>query len=124
MWARHRLLLPYTLAVLAAAVLLAPLIGVDDLASRTAIGFGVAAVAAMATTEYRVVAVTGEGRFLLNASRIRQVATSLNCRLDPDAAMLPVGGNVIATDWEVAGKRYTVAKSSEQAMHRIAATTR
>ena len=57
---------------------------------------------------------------LLQASRIRQAATRMIEKLPADVAIEPVGGTVLAADWEIAGSVYTVPRSSEQAINRIA----
>ena len=78
-----------------------------------------AAIAVAASTEYKVVAQTSDGLFLFQACRIRQAATGLLERLPSDATIKPVGGTVLAADWEVAGSVYTVPRSSERAISRI-----
>lgn len=121
MWSRHRWTVPYALVVLAGAALFTPLVGVDDWPTRIVIGLGAAAIAVTATTEYRVLAETATGLVVLRASRIRQVATEVLDRLDPDADFEQVGGTIIAADWEIGGRRYTVPRSSDEAMGRMAA---
>lgn len=120
MWNRHRWLIPYATVVLAALVWLAPLAGVDDWPTRIVIGLAGMGVAVNASSNYRVLAETDEGMFLLRASRIRQVATGGAERLASNASLEPVGGTLLATDWRVGENVYTVARSSEQAMERMA----
>jgi hypothetical protein len=120
MWTRHRWMVPYGGTVFAAVVLFAPIGGMEDWPTRIAIGAAAAGVAVTATTEYRVVAQTDDGVLLLKASKIRQVATELQEELPPDAAMEAVGGTMLAADWQVGAHRYTVSRSSEQAMNRMA----
>lgn len=115
-------MVPYSVLVFGAVVLLAPVFGIDDWPTRTVIGLATGGVAVMATSEYRVLAETEDGLVLLKASKIRQVATELRERLPDDTTMAPVGGTVLAADWDVGGHTYTVARSSEQAMNRMAAT--
>lgn len=122
MWARHRWTMPFAVVVFGAVALLAPIAGVDDWPTRVVIGAAVAAVGVAATTEYRVIARTERGLVLLTASRIRQVATSVVGWLPADVELAPVGGTLLATDWQVGDRRYTVSRSSEQAMERMAAT--
>ncbi len=121
MWTRHRWAMPFGALVLAAAVLLAPVVGIEDWPTRVVIGLAVASVAVLAATDYRVVAQTGDGIVLLRASKIRQVATGFVETLPPDAQLVQVGGTILAADWQVGDRRYTVARSSEQAMNRMAA---
>ncbi len=120
MWNRHRWFVPYAAIVLAALVWLAPIAGVDDWPTRIVIGLAGAAVAVNATSSYRVLAETEEGMFMLRASRIRQVAIGRLKKLASDVTLEPVGGTVLATDWRVGDDVYTVARSSEQAMERMA----
>lgn len=120
MWNRHRWFFPYAAVVLAVLVWLAPIAGVDDWPTRIVIGLAGAAIAVNASSSYRVLAETDEGTFLLRASRIRQVATGEPERLSSNASLEPVGGTLLATDWRVGEDVYTVARSSEQAMERMA----
>lgn len=113
-------MLPFGIAAFVGMVFVAGLAGWEDLATRVVIGLAAVAVAVTASTEYRVVAQTSDGVFLFEASRIRQAATGMIERLSPDAVIEPVGGTVLAADWAVAGSVYTVPRSSEQAMTRIA----
>ena len=122
MWARHRWMMPFAGAAFAAVALLAPIAGINEGGTRIALGLAAAGVAVMASTEYRVVAQTDGGIVLLEASKIRQVATDLRLRLEKDDPFQSVGGTVLAADWQVGEYRYTVPRSSEQAMQRMAAT--
>lgn len=119
MWTRHRWMIPYASTVFAAIALLAPIVGIEDWPTRIVIGLAGASVAVMATTEYRVLAQTADDFVLLDASRIRQVATAPRDTLDADDVLEPVGGTMLAADWQVAEHRYTVPRSSEQAMQRM-----
>lgn len=121
MWTRHRWTVPFAVTVFAAIALLAPIAGIDEWPTRTVLGLAGVGVAITASTDYRVVAQVDDGLVLLNASKIRQVATGFVQHLPPDAELVPVGGTVIATDWQVGEHRYTVPRSSEQAMNRMAA---
>lgn len=120
MWNRHRWVIPYAMVVFAALVWLAPIAGVDDWPTRTVIGLAGMAVAVNASSNYRVLAETDEGMFVLRASRIRQVAIGRLAELPFDIELEPVGGTLLATDWRVGETVYTVARSSEQAMERMA----
>lgn len=120
MWNRHRWFMAYAMVVLAALVWLAPIAGIDDWPTRIVIALAGTAIAVNASSSYRVLAETEEGMFLLRASRIRQVATGELEQLPPKASLEPVGGTLLATDWQVGEEIYTVARSSEQAMERMA----
>ncbi len=119
-WSRHRWITPFATLVFVAIVLLAPVAGVEEWPTRLVIGLAGLGVAFLATTDYRVVAETDTGIVVLKASRIRQVATEFGESLARDADLRPVGGTVLATDWLVGDHRYTVPRSSEQAMERMA----
>lgn len=122
MWTRHKWMVPYSSAVFGAVVLLAPIAGIEDWPTRIVFGLAGGAVAVMATTEYWVVAQTDDGFATLEASKIRQVARRLHSHLPRDVELAPVGGTILAADWQVGERRYTVPRSSEQAMQRMAAT--
>jgi len=118
-WKRHRLVYPFGISSFVGMLIVAEWAGWDDWATRVAIGLAAVAIAVAASTEYKVVAQTSDGLFLFQASRIRQAATGLLERLPSDATIKPVGGTVLAADWEVAGSVYTVPRSSERAISRI-----
>lgn len=120
MWTRHRWVVPFSAAVLATAVLFTPVVGIEDWPTRLVIGAGITAIAVTAATEYRVLALTDRGLALLRASKIRQVAKDVQEMLPAGVGIEPVGGTVFATDWQVGDRRFTVPRSSEQAMSRIA----
>ncbi|NND04520.1 MAG: hypothetical protein HKN91_17225 [Acidimicrobiia bacterium] len=122
MWTRHKWVWPFGSAVFAGALLFAPVFGIDDWPTRTVIGAALAAVAIMAATEYRVLAQVDSGLTLLDASKIRQVATGLKEQLPRDVELSPAGGSMLASDWQVGQVRYTVPRSSENAMTRIVAS--
>jgi hypothetical protein len=121
MWKRHKWMVPYGAFVFAAVALLAPIGGIEDWPTRVAIGAAAIAVAVTATTDYSVVALTDDGLALFKASKIRQVATELREHLPGDVDLTPVGGTLLAADWQVGKHRYTVPRSSEQAMQRMVA---
>ena len=120
MWRRHRLMFPFGIVSFLGMVVVAEWAGWDEWATRIVIGLAAVAVAVAASTDYKVVAQTTDGLCLLQASRIRQVATRMLEKLPSDVAIEPVGGTILAADWEVGGSVYTVPRSSEQAISRIA----
>ena len=87
-----------------------------------AVGLAVAAVgiAAASTTEHRVLAQTSRGLRLLRGSRIRQVAVELIGPLPDDTPIEMTGHRFVLSEWRVGDHDYTVPKSSEGAMTRIA----
>jgi hypothetical protein len=119
-WSRHRWVVPYAALVFVAITLLAPVAGLEEWPSRVVLGLAGVGIAVTATTTYRVIAETGEGIVILSSSRIRQVATALESELSPEAPIEPVGGTLLAADWRLDATVYTVARSSEQAMQRMA----
>ena len=121
-WRRHKWMMPYAATVFAAVTLLAPIGGIEDWPTRIAIGAAAVAVAVTATTDYSVVAQVDDSIVLLKASKIRQVATELREHLPRDIELNPVGGTLLATDWEVGKRVFTVPRSYEQAMSRMAAS--
>ena len=120
-WSRHRWMLPFSGVVFAAVVLLTPLGLIDDWPTRIVIGAAAVAVAVTATTEYSVIAQSDGGLHLLTASKIRQVALRFKEHLAPNIQFEPVGGTGLSADWQVGDRRFTVPRSSEQAMARMAA---
>ncbi len=121
MWSRHRLMIPYALGVFGLLLGVAFLAGFQTWVSRMGVGAAGAGVAAMATTNYRVLAQTSRGYVLFRASRVRQYAVEPLERWRSTPEMMPKTSYSIATDWAVDNRRYTVPKSSEGAMARMAA---
>ncbi len=121
MWKRHRLMMPFGIVSFLGMLVVAEWAGWDEWATRIVLGLAAVAVAVAASTTYKVVAMTTDGLYLLQASRIRQVATQMLERLPADATIEPVGGTILAADWQVGTSVYTVPRSSEQAISRIAA---
>ena len=114
-------MVPYAGAAGTAVFLLAGGFGFGDLATRVAVGVAASAVAVNATSEYRILARTTEGLVLCRASRIRQYAVGISERLPQSTSLEPVGGTVLATDWQVGEiGTFTVPKSSERAIGAIA----
>jgi hypothetical protein len=111
---------PFGIVTFLGMVAVAEWAGWDEWATRIVIGLAGVAVAVAASTEYKVVAQTTDGLFLLQASRIRQAATRMLEKLPSDVTIEPVGGTILAADWAVAGSVYPVPRSSEQAISRIA----
>ncbi len=120
-WSRHRWLVPFATLVFAAIVFLAPLASIEEWPTRIVLGMAGVAVAVMSTTDYRVVAETERGLVMMKASRIRQVAIGGMEVLGPDVLLEPLGGTIIATDWQIGDHRYTAPRSSDEAMQRMAA---
>jgi len=120
-WSRHRWVVPFGAGVFVVIAFFAPVAGINDWPTRIVLGLAGVGVAVMATTDYWVVAETERGIRVLKASRIRQVAIADGEAVPEGAVMEPVGGTIIAADWQVGSHRYTIPRSSEQAMERMAA---
>ena len=120
MWTRHRWMLPYALIAAAVVFVSSEWAGFSEVSTRVALGFAAGAVAVNATTDYRVLALTSRGLVMFRASRIRQYATGVLTRLPRTTPIEAIGGTVLATDWRVGEETYTVPKSSERAIQRIA----
>lgn len=120
-WTRHRWVWPFGMGVFGVALLFAPVAGIDEWPTRIVIAAALMAVAVMAATDYRVLALVDDGLALFDASKIRQVATVRRDDFPADATLEPVGGSILASDWQVGTIRYTVPRSSETAMTRMAA---
>ena len=114
-------MIPFSIVSFLGMLLVSEWAGWDEWSTRIVLGLAAVAVAVAASTDYKVVAHTTDGVVLLQASRIRQVAIGKLERLARDVLVRPVGGTVLAADWEVGGVVYTVPRSSEQAISRIAA---
>ena len=120
MWQRHRWMMAYAAVGFVALFAVAVVAGFDEVSAQIAIGIGGTTVAVASTTNYRVLAQTVDGIYLFRASRIRRVAVELAKRFIDGVDIRAAGGTILAGDWDVAGVRYTVPKSGETAMHRIA----
>ena len=116
MWSRHRWLLPFAALAFGGMLVVALLAGVDQWSGRIGLALAGAAVAAMATTEYRVLAWTSDGLVLLRSSRVRQKALGVIGPLPASTRVEPVGSNLVITDWTVGDTVYSVMKRHQAAM--------
>lgn len=120
MWSRHRWMIPYAIVAAAAVFFTSEWAGFTEVSTRIALAFAAGAIAVNATTDYRVVARTTKGLVLLRGSRVRQHAVAVISRLPKNTKIEPVGGTVLASDWAVGESVFTVPKSHERALERIA----
>ncbi len=120
MWRRHRWAEIYSLLAFAVLVLVAALAGFDTWLTRVAVGVAGGAIAGSAATDYRVLAKTSDGLVLFRASKVRQYAVELQERLDAKTSLQRVGGTMLAAEWQVGQRSFSVAKSSEGSMAAIA----
>ena len=116
MWRRHHLLIPYAGAAFVGLFVLAFVVGITAWSGRVGLALAGASLAAMATTEYRVLARTTEGLVLLRSSRVRQRATELIKRLPDTTVITPVSSNLVLTEWKVNKATYSVMKRYQGAM--------
>lgn len=121
MWQRHRLMLPFAVAAALGVLVVSALVGFEGSVALAGLSVAGAAVAAMATTDYAVLARTGSGLVLMRGSRIRQTAVELSERLPASCEVESVDSTLVLSTWLVGDRYYTVPKSSESAMTRIAA---
>lgn len=120
-WVRHPSGLLYAAGAFIALVLVGMAVGFDEWPSRIGLGIAGGAVAMSATTEYRVLAHTDEGLVLLAGGRVRQVARRIIRVLPPDSRVEIVRDTMLTTDWTIGDTEYTVPKSSQRSIERIAA---
>lgn len=116
LWNRHRWFYPYCAAAGLSLFVVALTLGVTGAVNQLALAGCGAAVAAMSTTNYWILARTDEGFVLCRSSRIRQYAKELVTRLKPEVSMEMVGSTVITSDWRVNGTEYTLTKRWEATM--------
>lgn len=120
MWQRHRLMLSFGAVVALVVGVGARVVGFP-VSSSVGLAAAAAAVAATATTEYRVLASTTDGLHLLRGSRVRRAAVEYLHVLPERTTVELVGNQFVITEWRVGDDHYTVPRSSESAMTRIAA---
>ncbi len=119
MWSRHRLMVPYLVVVALILGVGATVVGFS-VPSAVAIAAAGTALGAAATTEHRVLAATEGGLWLLRSSRIRTVAVEVLEQMPSQTTVELVANQFVLTEWIVGDRRFTVPKSSEAAMTRIA----
>lgn len=116
MWNRHHLALAYMLVAGLAMFALAFAVGIEQWSGRVGLGLAASAVAAAATTQYRILVSTTKGLVLLKSSRVRQKAVGLVKRLPPTTVIKPIGSNLVITEWSVGGSTYSVMKRFQKPM--------
>jgi len=112
-------MLPFAFGAAVLLVILGVVVGFESAGSLVALGLAAAGVAAMATTEYRVLAMTTRGLVLLRGSRVRQAAVERLDQLPKDSPVTLVGSQFLMTEWQVGDRSFSVPKSSENAIIRI-----
>ncbi len=113
---RHRLWLPFVAAAFVGFFVLALALDIDVWTSRIGLAVAGAAVASMATTEYRVLTETDNGFVLLRASRIRRRAVGVVSRLPGDIEVESLASNLVTADYRLNNVTYTVPYRFRSAM--------
>ncbi|MEM9132773.1 MAG: hypothetical protein AAF962_17955 [Actinomycetota bacterium] len=109
LWRTGRLTVPFALAATLVCAALAAALGFHWPTGVVAIGLVGGAVAWVAGTEYRVLAVQADGEMrLLRGSRIRQTAVAvLDDRIDRNS-IRPLSVSPVVSHWRVGGHEYTL----------------
>lgn len=120
MWHRTNLWLAFVLAAAVVGFGVSRAIGIDGTDS-VLIGIGLGAIASAASTRYFVLARDGDAIVLMNGSPVRRVATKVVRKDLRPKDISPAGNTMLATDWMVGKKVYTVPKSCDQDMQAVIA---
>ncbi|MEM7342138.1 MAG: hypothetical protein AAF467_26085 [Actinomycetota bacterium] len=120
-----RLTVPFALVAVLACAALATAVGFDRVSSVVGIGLVGGAVAWLAGTEYRVLAVLADGELrLLRGSRFRQVAVAaLDERVDRHS-IRQVSSTAVSAQWRVGNHHYTVNRRHQPRLAALAAPSR
>ncbi|MFK8026394.1 MAG: hypothetical protein AB8G26_20740 [Ilumatobacter sp.] len=121
MWRRSGAMYVWAAGAAALAVLVTTIFDYGSGTARLALALAAALAAAVVTTESRVLAHTDAGPYSFVAGRVRQVATRLIGPLPDDAELAVVGSNLVLTDWVVGTERFSVPRTFQAAMTRLAA---
>lgn len=116
LWNRHRWFYPYCAAAALGLFIVAVASGITEPVNQLLMATCGAAVAALATTNYWILASTSNGFVLCRSSRVRQYAKELVTRYKRTPALEMVGSTVITSDWRVDGTEYTLTKRWESTM--------
>ena len=119
MFTRHHLAFPFIACSGVALGVIAAVAGASQWSTRISLGLAGAAVAAMATTEYRVLVQTSTGLALLRSSRFRRRASGLIRRLPSTLSIDVLGSNLVITEYRVDGVVYSVMRRHQQEMTAI-----
>jgi len=122
LWVRRPWSYVYGSAIFAALLTGAVLAGFDTWTSRFGLAAIGASIAVVATTDYRILALTTDDLVMCRAGRLRQVARSIIDRPPMATEMFPIGGTMLTAEWKIGKVTYTVTKSSQQSLARISAS--
>lgn len=122
LWRRHRLAPIFCGAILLVGIGGMRLAGSDGWFEPIVVGGALALLAAAATSQYRVVALTDVGLYLLTAGRFRQVATGVVAELAVPPPVSRLGGTLVSGEWEVCSDRYVVGRRGDLSLQAIVAT--
>ena len=117
---RHHLWLPFVATAFVAFLVLAIVLDFEQWTSRIGLAVAGAAVASMATTEYRVLVETAEEFVLLRASRIRRRATGVMTRMPKSVGIESLASNLVTADYRLGNVTYTVPFRFRSAMDSLA----
>ncbi|HJM20574.1 MAG TPA: hypothetical protein QF409_01160 [Acidimicrobiales bacterium] len=116
MWSRHPWMMPFAGCAFVGLVTVTGAAGIAEWSVRLGLGAVGATLAAVSTTQYRVLAHTTRSLVLCRAGRIRQVATGIIERLPDDVTITRLGTTMVTSEWMLAKVRYTVPRNFGQAM--------
>lgn len=120
MWRRHPWSLMFSMGAFVVMFGVAVLAGVAEVGSQVAIGLAGLAVAAMATTDQRILALTDRGLVMMQSSRIRQKAVGIIDRPPSDTRIEIVSDNLVISDWMVGDQRFSMMKRAQREMTAMA----
>lgn len=83
----------------------------------------VGVVAAGLTTKRYILAATDKQLVLLRASPVRNVAVSIDRRLEAGAVVQRVSGTLVTVDWSIDGAVYTATKHADKDLASLIAAT-
>jgi len=124
MWRRHPLAIPFCAGAFVVGFVVAALVDIQPLSSQVAVGLAGLAVAAMATTDQRILVQTDADLVMVLSSKIRQYAKAIIGSIPGDAVIEVVSDNLVISDWMIGDQRFSMMKRSQRAMTHIVAARR
>ena len=119
MSALHRLAVPFIGASAVVLVGLAIWLGFEEWPQRVSLGIAGGTIAAISTTEHRVLAHTSRGLVMLRSSRVRRRAVAIKARLNPSILIEAKGSNLVLTEYAVGPTHYFVSRRYQSDMNAI-----
>ena len=124
MWRRHHLAIPFCAGSFMLGFVVAALVDIQPISSQVAVGLAGLAVAAMATTDQRILVQTDDELVMLRSSRIRQYARAVVGPVPDDASIEVVSDNLVISDWMIGDQRFSMMKRAQRSMTHIATNRR